>query len=188
MAVAGVVVGFGGTALLVGPSGAGGVDLLGALVVVVAALAWSIGSLYARRATLPSRPLVAAGMQLLCGGVAVTIAGIAGGELTRIHLDRISRSSALALLYLIVFGAVVAFTCYAWLIRTAPTSLVSTYAYVNPAVAVLLGWAFAGERVRPVTIVAGAIIVAAVAMIVTARRAREPGEPAAGAPPVPEKT
>ncbi|MGH2725379.1 MAG: EamA family transporter, partial [Actinomycetota bacterium] len=86
----------------------------------------------------------------------------------------------------IAVGTLVAFPSYAWLLRAAPTSVVSTYAYVNPVVAVALGWGFAGEQVRPVSIVAGAIIVAAVAMIVTARRVTEPGEPAAGIPPVDE--
>jgi drug/metabolite transporter (DMT)-like permease len=85
---------------------------------------------------------------------------------------------------LILFGTLAAFPCYTWLLRSAPTSLVSTYAYVNPVVAVALGWAFADERVEPLTILAGAIVVTAVAMIVTARRSAEPGEVGAGMPPV----
>lgn len=186
IAVAGLFVGFAGTALLIRPSGEGGVDTLGALVVVGASLSWAIGSLYSRGAPLPKRPLVSASMQMLCGGVALGIVGIAGGELGRIELGNVSRSSALAFFYLIFFGSIAAFSCYAWLLRAAPTSVVSTYAYVNPVVAVALGWAFLDERVEPVTFVAGAIIVTAVAMIVTAGRAEEPGEVAAGVPPVEE--
>lgn len=188
IAVAGLLVGFAGTALLIRPSGEGGVDTLGALVVVGASLSWAIGSLYSRGAPLPKRPLVSASMQMLSGGVALGIVGIAGGELGRIELGDISRSSAFAFFYLIFFGSIAAFSCYAWLLRVAPTSIVSTYAYVNPAVAVALGWAFLDERVEPLTFMAGAVIVAAVAMIVTARRVEEPGEVAAGAPPVEEQT
>jgi drug/metabolite transporter (DMT)-like permease len=186
VAVAGLVVGFAGTALLIRPSGSGGTDLLGTLAVVGASLSWSIGSLYARRAPLPKRPLVSAGMQLLCGGAVMGVVGIVGGELGRVEPSQFSRSSVLALAYLVVFGTLLAFPCYAWLLQSAPTSLVSTYAYVNPVVAVLLGWAFANERVEPLTIVAGGIIVVAVAMIVSAKQAHEPGEVAAGAPPLDE--
>jgi drug/metabolite transporter (DMT)-like permease len=184
IAVAGLVVGFAGTALLIRPTGEGGIDTLGALVVVGGSLSWAIGSLYSRRAPLPARPLVSASMQLLCGGAILGVVGISAGELGRIEPSAFSRSSILALAYLIVFGTLAAFPCYTWLLRAAPTSLVSTYAYVNPVVAVALGWAFADERVEPLTILAGAIVVTAVAMIVTARRTAEPGEVAAGMPPV----
>ena len=188
IAVAGLLVGFAGTALLIRPSGEGAVDTLGALVVVAGSLSWAVGSLYSRSAALPKRPLVSASMQMLCGGVALGIAGVAGGELARVEPGDISRSSALAFFYLIFVGAIAAFSCYAWLLRVAPTSVASTYAYVNPVVAVALGWAFVDEPVEAVTFVAGVIIVAAVAMIVTARRVEEPGEVAAGVPPVEEQT
>jgi drug/metabolite transporter (DMT)-like permease len=188
IAVAGLVVGFAGTALLIRPSGSDHIDLLGAMVLVGASASWAIGTLYAGRAPLPSRGSVSAGMQLLAGGVVLGLVGIAGGELGRIELGDISRSSAFAFFYLIFFGSIAAFSCYAWLLRVAPTSVVSTYAYVNPTVAVALGWAFLDERVEPLTFVAGAVIVAAVAMIVTARRVEEPGEVAAGVPPVEEQT
>ena len=187
VAVAGLVVGFAGTALLIRPTGEGGIDTLGALVVVGGSLSWAIGSLYSRRAPLPARPLVSASMQLLCGGAILGVVGISAGELGRIEPSAFSRSSILALGYLIAFGTLAAFPCYTWLLRAAPTSLVSTYAYVNPVVAVALGWAFADERVEPLTILAGAIVVTAVAMIVTARRTAEPGEVGAGMPPVDEE-
>ena len=186
LAVAGLVVGFAGTALLINPGGSESVDALGAAALIGASIAWSIGTLYAGRAPLPSRGSLSAGMQLLSGGVALGIVGVATGELGRIHPERFSRSSIIALAYLIVFGALIAFSAYAWLVREAPPSIVSTYAYVNPVVAVLLGWAFLEERVGSTTLAAGAIIVVAVAMIVSAKTRVEHGEPAAGAPQVEE--
>jgi drug/metabolite transporter (DMT)-like permease len=186
VAVAGLVVGFGGTALLIRPGGSSHVDLAGALVLVAASAAWATGTLYAGRAPLPKRGGVSAGMQLLCGGVALGIVGIASGELARVHPSSFSRSSLLALAYLIVFGAIVAFSAYSWLVQNAPPAIVSTYAYVNPAIAVLLGWAFLNEQVPSTTIVAGAVIVVAVAMIVGSRTKMREGEPAAGAPAIDE--
>jgi drug/metabolite transporter (DMT)-like permease len=177
VAVAGLAIGFAGTALLIRPTGSDRVDLLGALTVVGASISWAIGTLYAGRAPLPKRALLTAAMQLLCGGAVLGIVAIAGGELGRIHPEHFSRSSILALAYLIVFGTVVAFSAYSYLVKEAPPAIVSTYAYVNPVIAVLLGRAFLGEHVGPTTIVAGAIIVVAVAMIVTGRLPRKTAEP-----------
>jgi len=185
IAVAGLIVGFAGTALLIRPSGSQHIDALGALALIGASVSWSIGTLYGARAALPARGLVSAAMQLLAGGVSVGIAGIAAGELRDFHPENFSRSSILAAAYLIVFGALVAFPAYAWLVRNASPSITSTYAYVNPVIAVLLGWAIVDEHVGGNSIIAGAVIVVAVAMIVTARKVQE-GEPAAGAPPVDE--
>jgi drug/metabolite transporter (DMT)-like permease len=186
VAVAGLIVGFAGTALLIRPSGSSHIDLTGALVLVGASASWAIGTLYAGRAPLPLRGGVSAGMQLLCGGVVLGIAGLASGELGRIHPASFSRSSLLALAYLIVFGAIIAFSAYSWLVQNAPPAIVSTYAYVNPAIAVLLGWAFLNEQVASTTLVAGAVIIVAVAMIVGSRTKMREGEPAAGAPPIEE--
>jgi drug/metabolite transporter (DMT)-like permease len=183
VAVAGLIVGFGGTALLIRPSGGEHIDTLGALVLVGASISWAIGTLYATRAPLPARGSVSAAMQLLSGGVVLGIVGLASGELGRIHPDRFSRSSILALAYLIVFGALVAFSAYAYLVRNASPAIVSTYAYVNPVIAVLLGWGFLDESIGATTLIAGAIIVVAVAMIVSSK-VRGKGEPAAGAPVV----
>jgi drug/metabolite transporter (DMT)-like permease len=124
-------------------------------------------------------------MQLLSGGVVLGIVGIAGGELGRIHPEDFSRSSILALAYLIVFGAVVAFSAYSYMVRNASPAIVSTYAYVNPVIAVFLGWAILDEKISATTFLAGAIVVVAVAMIVSSR-VRGEGEPAAGAPPLEE--
>jgi drug/metabolite transporter (DMT)-like permease len=108
-------------------------------------------------------------MQMLCAGGLYLVAGVAAGELGRVHLSRVSGASALALVYLIIFGSLVGYSAYTWLLRVAPLSLVSTYAYVNPIVAVTLGWLILAEPVTIRTLLAGAIIVTAVALIVTAR-------------------
>jgi drug/metabolite transporter (DMT)-like permease len=171
--VLGLVVGLGGVALLVGPTGAGGIDVLGGAMALGAAFAWAWGSLYARDASLPSRPLVGAGMQMLAGGVLLVVAGIAAGELGEIDPAAVSGRSLLAVAYLLVVGSVIAYSAYVWLLKNAPTGLVSTYAYVNPVVAVALGALFLAEPVTPRMLLAGLAIVAAVALIVTSQSAPE---------------
>ena len=175
-AVVGLGLGFAGVALLAWPSGPSHVDLAGAIALLVAGAGWAAGSLYSRRAPLPRRPFVSAGMQMLAGGVLLAIVAAATGEATAVH--DVSATSILALLYLIVFGSWLAFTCYSWLLRNARTSLVSTYAYVNPLVAVFLGWAVENETVSVRTVVAGVVILAAVALIVTPPRNERATEPA----------
>ncbi len=164
----GVAIGLAGMVLLVGPRaiiGQGNVDALGALVLIAAALSWATGSLYSRHAPMPSDPLVATGMEMLAGGALLLLAGIAAGEPSRLYLDSVSLRSLLALLYLITFGAIVGFTAYTYMLKMSTPAKVSTYAYVNPVVAVLLGWLFAAEPVTPRMLVASAVIVAAVALI-----------------------
>jgi drug/metabolite transporter (DMT)-like permease len=170
-ATLGIVVGFVGVAMLVRPGGAGETDVVGAVTLVLAALAWATGTLLSRSAGLPPRPLQAAGMQMLTGGGVLVLGGIAAGELGEVRLEETSAESALAFLYLVAFGSILAFTCYQWLLRNTRTSLVATYAYVNPVVAVALGWAWLDEAIAARTLVAGAIILAAVAVIVSARTA-----------------
>jgi drug/metabolite transporter (DMT)-like permease len=165
--VAGLVLGFGGVALLAGP-GAGRIDLTGFGVLLVAAVSWAIGSLYSRHAPLPRRPLVSSSMQMLVGGALLAVVAAATGELA--DIGRPSAESLLAVGYLVVFGSVLAFSAYAWLLRVARTSLVSTYAYVNPLVAVFLGWAIENEGVGVRTLGAGALILVAVALIVSPGR------------------
>jgi drug/metabolite transporter (DMT)-like permease len=164
----GLLVGLGGVALLVSPGG-GGTDLLGGLACVGCAAAWAAGSLYARSAPLPSEPGLASGMEMLAGGVLLGVAGLAAGEGSHVHLSQISVESLLALAYLVVVGSIVAFSCFHWLLRNAPTSIVSTYAYVNPVVAVLLGAAFLSEPLTVRTLVAGVAIVVSVVLIVGGR-------------------
>src|SRR4051794_9866671 len=165
---AGLAVGFGGVALLAWPSGGGRVDLVGVLVLVLSAAAWAAGSLRARRATMPRQPLLSSAMQMLVGGAVLLVVSLASGEPARVH--HVSASSLLAVGYLIVFGSIIAFSAYAWLLRNTRTSLVGTYAYVNPLVAVFLGWAIENEPVTARTLVAGGVILAAVALIVTPGR------------------
>jgi drug/metabolite transporter (DMT)-like permease len=166
--VAGLLIGFAGLALLVARGG-GRVDLLGTGIVVLASFSWAAGSVYARQAPLPSRPLVGSGMEMLCGGALMAVVGVAAGELGELHLSRVTTSSVLGLAYLIVFGSVVAFSAYVWVLGKARLSLVSTYAYVNPVIAAFLGWAFLSERITARTLVASAIILVGVALIVTTR-------------------
>jgi drug/metabolite transporter (DMT)-like permease len=175
--LAGMALGFAGLLILVKPgSSSGGVDPLGAVAVLIASLSWAWGSLYGQRATLPSSPLLSTGMQMLCGGGLQLLAGAALGEPSRFALSQVSTKSLLALGYLIVFGAIVAFTAYVWLMKTAPPVLVSTYAYVNPVVAVFLGWAFAGEPITGTTLIAAAVILTGVALISSAQGKGHQGE------------
>jgi drug/metabolite transporter (DMT)-like permease len=176
----GLLIGFAGAALLVGGSAGGHVPLLGMLFAVGATVSWASGSLYARNAPLPSRPFVGIAMEMLCGGVGLFVAGVLAGDLGRIHPGRISVASVVALAYLIVFGSWLGFASYVWLLRNARTSFVSTYAFVNPVVAVFLGWLVLGESISLRTVVAGAMVLAAVAITVTSRAERPPPEATSG--------
>jgi drug/metabolite transporter (DMT)-like permease len=172
-AYAGFALGFVGLAFLIDPFGAGRVDRVGALVIILGALAWSAGSLYSRGAALPKRPLVSAGLGAICGGILLLVVSIAGGELGQATW---TAPSLLAVGYLVVAGSLVGFTAYVWLLRAAPVSLVATYAYVNPIVAVALGWLLLGEAITLQMVFAGAAIVIAVALILRASGAAvEPG-------------
>jgi drug/metabolite transporter (DMT)-like permease len=175
-AVIGLALGFGGVALLAWPTGPSHIDVAGGLVLLVSGAGWAAGSLYSRRAPLPRRQFVSAGMQMIAGGVMLAILAAATGEVSQIH--RPSTESILALVYLIVIGSWLAFTAYAWLLRTTRTSLVSTYAYVNPVVAVFLGWAVENESISARTLVAGLVVLAAVALIVTPPKGERATEPA----------
>lgn len=163
-----VALGFLGIVLLVAPAALGSSDeihLLGALVVLASAGSWALGSLYSRTAPLPASPILATGMQMLGGGALLTIVGLSLGE--HVHLATVTPTprSLWALAYLSVFGSIVAFTAYVWLMRHVPTRQVATYAYVNPVVALLLGWAFAGETLTVLNLVAVAVILAAVVLL-----------------------
>jgi drug/metabolite transporter (DMT)-like permease len=186
LVIVGLVIGFGGVAFLIGAPGPGRLKLVGALFAIAAPICWATGSVFTRHVRLPARPLVAASMEMLWAGLFFTVASLVSGELGRLHLQSISLTSAIALLYLITFGSLVGFSAYVWLLRAAPLSLVSTYAYVNPVVAVILGALFIGEALTLRTAVAGGIILAAVALIVVARnRATTPAPVPPAAPSQP---
>ncbi|HXM52921.1 MAG TPA: EamA family transporter [Candidatus Binatus sp.] len=176
LVIVGLVVGFGGVAFLIGSPGAGHINLFGAALALAAPLCWATGSVFTRHVKLPSRPLVAAAMEMLWAGLLFGVASILTGELGRVHWQHVSTTSIVALLYLIVFGSLIGFSAYVWLLRSAPLSLVSTYAYVNPVVAVILGAIFVGEAITARLVIAGGIIIAAVALIVVAR-SRAASEP-----------
>ena len=170
-AIAGLVVGFAGVALLVRPGGGGPVIPMLALVVTTAA--WAGGSLYARGAALPASPLLSASMQMLAASAFLGIAGLATGETRGIHTDSFSLKPVIAFVYLVLVGSLIAFSAYAWLLKNVRISIVSTYAFVNPVVAVTLGTVFLNEKIGWSTLAAGAAIVVAVVLIVTARAPRQ---------------
>jgi drug/metabolite transporter (DMT)-like permease len=163
VALIGLGLGFGGVALLVGP-GAG--LSLAAIVVVFTSLAWAAASLYSRDSAQPSNALQGAAMQMLAGGALLGVVGLATGELSKLHAP--SAASVGAIAYLVVVGSIIGFTAYMWLLRNTRMSLVGTYAFVNPIVAVLLGWLFNNEALTVRTAVAGLVIVLGVALIVLA--------------------
>jgi drug/metabolite transporter (DMT)-like permease len=177
--VLGLVLGFGGAALLIGGTVFDdGAPLSGMLVCVAATLSWTSGSLYSRNAPLPTRPLVGAGMEMMIGGAVLVVLGAARGEVPLIALEDFSGRSLLALAYLVTFGSWVGYTSYVWLLRNARTSLVSTYAYVNPVVAVFLGWLILDEAITVRTVLAGVVIVVAVAIIISTGGTARRDEPA----------
>ncbi len=170
--VSGLLLGFAGVAFLAGGPGTGVEDarqLVGSILVVLGSLAWAGGSIYARHADVPYRPRLWVGMQMLAGGVLLLPVAVAAGELARFEPAGVSLGSALALAYLIVFGSLVAFSAYIWLLGVSTPARVGTYAYVNPVVALFLGWALAGEPLTFRSMVAAAIIVGSVALITTER-------------------
>lgn len=172
----GVTIGLIGMFVLVGIDsfrGGGSVNPMGAAVLLVASALWAGGSLFARGAELPSQVLTT-GMEMLAGGIGLVLTSAVIGELHGFHVHAISRTSLLALLYLIVFGSIIAFTAYSWLLRNAAPAAVGTYAYVNPIVAVFLGWLVAGEVVTPRELAGAAIILVAVGIITTRRAVSAP--------------
>jgi drug/metabolite transporter (DMT)-like permease len=167
-----LVLGLAGIAVLARPSGNGSV--LPVLVVLGASVSWGIGPVLAGRLPAPDSPLVGSGMEMLTGGVVLTGLAAATGELARIDPARVSEQSLFGLLYLIGPGSLLALTCYVIALRRLPTAAVSTYAYVNPVVAVSLGALFLGERPTPATLLGGAVVVVSVAMLLIHRTGSPP--------------
>jgi drug/metabolite transporter (DMT)-like permease len=171
--VVGVVIGFLGIVLLISPwqtaDQSGSLDTLGVLALLAAALFWSLGSLYSRDAHLPESPLLGTGMEMLAGGAGLMILGTLTGEWGRLDISAITLKSIVSLAYLIIFGALVGFSAYTWLLRVAPTPLVSTYAYVNPLVALFLGYMLGDEPLTLRILVSALIVVSSVALINFAR-------------------
>jgi drug/metabolite transporter (DMT)-like permease len=166
--LASVAAGFCGVGVLLLPgSRPAGATAAGIALILVAAASWACGSFATQRLALPRDPLLSTGWQMLWGGIFLAIAGVAAGETAQVHAAHVSADSWLALAYLITIGSLVAYTAYAWLLRHAPISQVATYAYVNPLVAVVLGWAILGEQLAVGTLAGAALIVASVAVTVS---------------------
>jgi drug/metabolite transporter (DMT)-like permease len=173
---AGIVVGLAGVGVLFGVPQDGEMYRAGWLVLVLASVSWAVGSLYSRTALLPA-PLMATGMQMLAGGGLLVVAAVVTGELQGLDPAAFSVRSLLALAYLIVFGALVGYSAYVWLLRVTTPAVASTYAYVNPVVAVILGWALAGEALTGRIVLASVVIVGGVALITRASRSPRPAAP-----------
>jgi drug/metabolite transporter (DMT)-like permease len=173
----GVAVGLAGVAVLLVPAGGGGtLEPWGIGLLLLANIGWAAGSIYARHGPMPSNGLLATGMEQLAGGGTLVLAALVAGEVGRVDLASVSVQSWVALAYLVVFGSLLAFTAYTWLLKHVPMTTVATYAYVNPIVAVALGVALRGEQLTPRTLLAAALIIGAVVAMVSGRP-RQSGEP-----------
>ncbi len=168
--VLGLILGFGGVVLLVGPgdlAGSGGLNPLWAGVLIFASLSWAIGSVYSRKAFLPRTPLLGSGMEMLTGGALLLVASLVSLEWVGFQPSNLSVLSLVSFIYLVVFGSLIGFSSYVWLLTKTTTARVSTYAYVNPVVAVFLGYFLAGEQLTLRTLLASTVIVIAVVVITT---------------------
>jgi drug/metabolite transporter (DMT)-like permease len=178
LVIGGLVAGIAGVAVLLVPvEGLDGLDPIGILLVLGAAISWATGSLYARHAPLPRSGLLGTGLEMAAGGAVLIGAGMLLGELGQADVSQFSMASILAFVYLVLFGSIIAFTAYTWLLSNAAVSTVGTYAYVNPIVAVGLGAIILGEPITPRTLIAAAIIIGAVVAMVSGRprATEEPG-------------
>jgi len=178
LVIAGLIAGIIGVAVLLVPvEGLQALDPRGVGLVVFAAISWAAGSIYARRASLPRSGLLGTGLEMVAGGIVLIAVGSLLGEIGRTDIGAFSLRSLLALGYLIVFGSIVGFTAYTWLLANVPVSTVGTYAYVNPIVAVALGGIFLSEPITPRTLIAAVIIIGAVVAMVSGRprATEEPG-------------
>jgi drug/metabolite transporter (DMT)-like permease len=179
----GVAGGFVGMAVLIVPHGVSGdVNVPAMLMLVGASLSWAIGSYYSKRLHLPRDPLASTGAQMLVGGVSLAIAGALAGEWGLAKVDQFSTSSVVALAYLILFGSVLAYTAYTWVLQHASVSRVSTYAYVNPVVAIVLGAAILNETIDIWILLGAAIIVVSVALVIRSEARRAPADTPTGTP------
>jgi len=169
--IAGFLLGFAGMALLVGPKHLGNsdrIDPVGACALVLASLAWAIGSIYSRHHPLPRSPLLGVGMQSLSGGATLCLLAVVTGETRHFHFAGVTLRSWLALLYLIVFGSALAFSAYVYILKHSTAARVATYAFVNPVVALFLGWFLASEPLSLRTLLASFVILTAVLLVITA--------------------
>jgi drug/metabolite transporter (DMT)-like permease len=171
--ICGIVLGFAGLVLLVGPSHLGGskrVDPMGAVILVLASLAWACGSLYSKHGVLPHSAMLGVAMQSLCGGMGLWITALLTGEFSNFHWGAISMRAWLAVLYLMGFGSVIGFSAYLYILKNSTAARVATYALVNPVVALFLGWLILSEPITLRSLLAAAVILTAVLLVITAPR------------------
>lgn len=181
--VSGVLLGFVGVALLIGPAAlhpGSGVSLIGFAMALLGALLWAVGTIYTQHVELPRSSSLSAAMQMIAGGVSLGVAGLLTGEYGRVHVSALTMKSVLSLAYLTIFGSLIAFSAFTWLHKVSSPTKNSTYAYVNPVVAVFLGWFLAGEAIGIRTLLATVIIVAGVALVSGKAEAHQ----AAGSKPI----
>ncbi|MDQ6719002.1 MAG: EamA family transporter [Gemmatimonadota bacterium] len=179
MVIAGLILGIVGIFVLVNPTASNGntaINLVGAVVLIFGSLSWALGSFYSRDADLPASGIMRTALEMIGGGALLLILSLAVGEPQHFDVQRVTSASWLGLAYLITFGLLIGFTSYIWLLDKVSPALVGTYAFVNPVVAVFLGWAFASEPLSTRTLVAAAIVIGAVALI-TMARGGPPAEP-----------
>jgi drug/metabolite transporter (DMT)-like permease len=171
----GIALGFSGIVVLVQPwhffmQSSGGasshpLDMIGFALMFFGTISWAVGSIYARHATLPASPRMTTAVELLVGGVIMLVIALFAGEISQVHLEKVSLKSFMAFLYLIVFGSIAAFSAYTWLLQNVSTALASSYTYVNPVIAMLLGATLGGESITPSMIAAMVVIILAVGLI-----------------------
>ena len=165
--LASVATGFVGVGLLLAPGGGGGSDrTLGFALVLLASFSWALGSFLSPGMPLPSNGLLSTSIQMFCGGCVLALAALVSGEVASFRVADVSLDSFLAFAYLVVIGSLVAYTAYVWLLQHAPISRVATYAYVNPTIAIFLGWLILDERVTLTTLLGAAIVIGSVAVTV----------------------
>ncbi|MDM7920715.1 MAG: EamA family transporter [Pyrinomonadaceae bacterium] len=176
----GLLVGFIGVSLLIVGQSKGGVfgggygQMIGTLAVIGAALSWATGSIYGLKAPVPKSSLLTAGMQMMAGGAVILVVSLLTGEMLSFDITAVSARSWAAMVYLLVFGSLVGFTAYSWLLKNAQPSMVATYAYVNPVVAVLLGWGLAGETLTSTVLAGAAVVVGSVALVTFQKNVERP--------------
>jgi drug/metabolite transporter (DMT)-like permease len=173
--ILGLAIGFGGIFLLVGPGQFGAslhLDVLGTVTIILATILWALGSIYSKNATMPASTFMWTGMEMIAGSAGLFALSAITGEFPRFNLAAVSMHSWLGLSFLIVFGSLIAFVAYGWLLRNAPIALVATYAYVNPIVAIFLGAWLAKEVVTARIIIAAIIIIGSVVVINFSKQAK----------------
>ena len=167
----GLLVGFAGVWLLISGRASTGVEAAGfgqwiaIVAVMLGAFSWAAGSIYGLRASTPKSSLLAAGMQMLAGSVSLLLVGLIRGEWSTFDPSAVSFNSLFGVGYLVIFGSLVGFTAYSWLLKNARPSMVATYAYVNPVIAVLLGWLIAGESMTGQMLIGAGVVVGSVVLI-----------------------